>query len=169
MVVIVGDHFMICLSEVELLQKWLISHNDSGLKITANSRYGELIQTQEFVIGKYGCDIYNEIITGKKIVKNKKIIFLAYDDGYSEHGTVKMPVVDAEPVETGTVQMIVADTEPETAQIPFVDSVETGTIGNVGTEIHEWHEIASSILGTYFDYLSVRETVLDTVGAIRKD
>jgi hypothetical protein len=126
-------------SEIELLQKWLIYHKDKELIISANSRYGILIQVREFAINKYGMDIYNEIITGKKVIKTKKIKDLSHKP------------------------------ELETIQIPFKEPEYSEPINYIETEEntpekHNWNEIVNSILGTYWDYLYVKETIMETAG-----
>ena len=122
------------ISELELLQEWLVNNNDRKLNISANSRYGKLIQVREYIINKYGNDIYYEIITGKKVIKNKKIIVLSYKP------------------------------ESATIQIPFNEPEYSEPLNNIepeihNTEIHNWNEIVNSILGTYLDYVYVKETV----------
>ena len=131
-------------SEIELLQKWLINQNDKELTISANSRYGMLTQLREFVINKYGRDIYNEIITGKKVIKIKKIRVLSYKP------------------------------ELETFQIPFNEPEYSEPINYIKTEIDNpqidnpqidnWNEIVNSVLGTYWDYVYVKETIMKTAG-----
>jgi hypothetical protein len=121
-------------SEIELLQKWLVNHNDKELRISSNSRYGILRQVREYIINKYGNDIYNEIITGNKVIKNKKIKVLSYKP------------------------------EPATIQMPFSEPEHTEPLNNIeteihNTEIHNWNEIVNSILGTYWDYVYVKENV----------
>jgi hypothetical protein len=125
---------LIMISEIELLQKWLVNHKDKELKISSNSRYGILRQVREYIINKYGNDVYNEIITGKKVIKNKKIKVLSYKP------------------------------EPPTIQIPFSEPEHTEPLNNIETEIHnpeihDWNEIVNSILGTYWDYVYVKENV----------
>lgn len=93
---------MICLSDIELMQKWLIDHNDNELNITAISRYGALVQTREYVIDKYGNDVYNEIITGKRIVKNIRVRFLSCDAKAKPANTS----VETKPVSVETVREI---------------------------------------------------------------
>ena len=122
------------ISELELLQKWHVTHNDKGLRISSNSRYGKLIQVREYIINKYGNDIYNEIITGKKVIKNKKIIFLSYNP---EHATNQFPYSESEHIEP-------------------INNIET-EIHNI--EIRDWNQIVNSILGTYWDYIDVKEQV----------
>lgn len=74
------------ISEIELLQKWLVNHNNREISVSATSRYGMLIQVREGFINKCGKDIYDEVITGKMVNVIKPKV-LSYD---YEHETIEI-------------------------------------------------------------------------------
>jgi len=131
------------ISEIELLQKWLTSHNEREISVSANSRYETLRQVRKGFIDKYGKDIYCEVVTGKKakIVKSKKIRYLSYD-----------PISEPQIIEISSGEQ--ENVEPLNNIKPDISD----------QEVSRWNRITSSILGTYWDYVYVKELVIGLYG-----